>query len=98
MARQGTECLNTPPSKHSVFSGCLGILALRCVFNKKLHRPEFISFPLLMSTREMLPEEGLLDKIVSHWYAQHMKLLQVTEEYGNKGLALSSFSFFVCSY
>lgn len=74
---------------------CLGILALICVFNKKLHRPEFISFPLLMSTREMLPEEGLLDKIVSHWYAQHMKLLQVTEEYGNKGLALSSFSFFV---
>lgn len=62
MARQGTECLNTAPGKHNTFSGCLGILARRCVFNKKLHRTEFISFPLLMSTRGILPEEGLLDK------------------------------------
>lgn len=60
--KAGTERLNTALSKHGVFSGCLGIWALRCVFNKKLHRTGFVPFPLLMSTRGILPEEGLLDK------------------------------------
>lgn len=60
--KAGTERLNTALSKHGVFSGCLGIWALRCVFNKKLHRTGFVPFPLLMSTRGILPEEGLLNE------------------------------------